>query len=127
MSWMRRYRVSIGAWAIFSIVLGALAPTITMAKEALDGSRSPLIEICTAQGLKTISLEQPAPDEPGLVKHGTGCAFCAAHTLAAVLPDTRLVSPPPSSLRFAVPLCADAVDRLFTWPAHHSRGPPTHA
>ena len=127
------------AWiAIFAMMMGALAPTISRAMgPGADGRY--LIEVCSADGSGWVAvdaaqfvlnagqtpLEGSGEDNLSSFKH---CPFCCLHASlalpsAAATPDfgdhsTRVFAP-----RFFL----DAPWTLFAWSPSHARAPPARA
>lgn len=118
------------AWvALFALVLGALAPTVTQAMVAA-GDRGDWLEVCSVSGMAWIkadtgevSKQQPDGSAPG---NGVSphCPWCTLHggaaglPTAAVQPDlsARLTDLPPAFYR--APLATSI------WAPAHSRAPP---
>lgn len=125
MRWILRWRNWIGSCAIVAIALSALAPLLAVAKAALDNKPVAYTQICTSQGLITVALDASG-GEPESTTHDD-CPFCRIDTNDAPLPDIGLAFAPPLARAFAPPLFFTARDSLFSWPAHHSRGPPAHS
>jgi hypothetical protein len=119
------------AWlACFAILLASLAPSISHALAAVDGSTSLFDEICTASGIKSVKpgdalkskISSPAQNN----LHFEHCPFCSSHANTTGLP---------LSVEFQLPvlighdlrpvLFYQSPRSLFIWAAAQSRAPPS--
>ncbi|MDY7540016.1 DUF2946 domain-containing protein [Undibacterium sp. 5I1] len=130
-TWLKRSRLPL--WiALFAVLLNALAPSISHAIAANNGS-SDFIEICTVSGTQFVKLDRikssaaslntsSAPVKTQLSDH---CPFCIAHAGSfALLPTSQVV-----------PLVIDGHDQfpalfyhspspLISWSTANPRAPP---
>ena len=129
-----RFRIlpnKVSLWiAIFAILMAAVAPSISQALAAQDGSTGSWIEICSSGGSKLVRL---LPD--GQVEHGQpssqstphtgGCPFCGLHSSPALQSQSMLVGLLTTPPAFALPE-AQVKSHLAVrpWPALRSRAPP---
>jgi hypothetical protein len=128
---MKKATRRITAWiACFAVLLFALAPSITQAVNAVKGSGTGWLEICTATGFKTAKVDSgqnpasPAPAEKSA--HFEHCPFCFTHSGAADLPPTAAITLPVVSNEQALPsLFYQSPRPLFTWSTAQSRAPPS--
>jgi len=116
--------------ALFALLLGALAPTIS---HALAKKPSPvMLEICAVDGMRVIDISaQTANGETDNsggshhLLHMEDCPFCriAAHT-PMLLPKDWQFFPLPASAHPYPTLFYQAHDPLFAWAPAQSRAPP---
>lgn len=80
------------AWLALLALLGqALIPGAAMAHTRAGGSRT--VELCTREGLKTITVEAPAPSKPkGFA--GLPCIQCVMACVTAMTPTAPTLSIP---------------------------------
>jgi len=113
--------------ACFAILLNALAPTIAHALSAVHGS-GPAIEICTADGVKYVSLDGSAPLQSPLdavLHHLEHCPFCVGDASAPPLPPAFVVPLALTGGHAIFPsLYYQAPAPLFAWSQSHPRAPP---
>jgi Protein of unknown function (DUF2946) len=91
--------------ALFAIVFASLAPSVSHAVAAQNGSNSFTQEVCSASG-KTISIQvlttkgqqlalefavKSAPKPASMVMHLEHCPFCGGHFSAATLPASNAI------------------------------------
>ncbi|WP_151638601.1 MULTISPECIES: DUF2946 domain-containing protein [Noviherbaspirillum] len=128
-----RYTRLLTAWmALLAILLVALAPSISHAFAAKSPSSPKTVEICTASGVKQVSVPYEGTLKPfSTVKHDQhfeDCPFCRIHsdtpgpvpaTVSAIL--NTVASFPRPFLFYQAPR------PLFTWAPAQSRAPPTHS
>ncbi len=118
------------AWvALFALVLGALAPTVTQAMVAA-GDRGDWLEVCSVSGMVwvqadtgEVSQQQPdgsAPDS-GASPH---CPWCTLHGGAAGLPTAALQPDLPARLTDLPPAFYQAPLATTIWAPAQSRAPP---
>lgn len=129
----RRFHAWIACLALFGLVL---APSISHALARIQGQASLLTQICTPQGMKTVSLAttlagadaaQTAPesDRANPMDH---CPLCGLSAAAPVLPSPEVVIALPLAQATAVPrLFLRAPRPLFVWSAAQPRAPPAGA
>lgn len=124
-----RLRHRVGACALLALMLQALAPGVSFARAAANGTPVVYAEICTSQGLQRL-----VPGDVGAMPAGDAamkddpCPSCVAHAgcfglLATYPPDTGPVSD--RGLAPAPPCPAPGAQ--FARAAHQPRGPPTTA
>jgi hypothetical protein len=117
----------IAAWfAIFAILLAALAPTISHAANAAKGGMS-WIEICTTGGSALIQVPQDqAAGKPAQQSvHLEHCPFCSTHGGHLGLPPANVASLPVAQGQALVPELFHRAPRpLFVWAAGQPRAPP---
>lgn len=126
---MRTLRRPWAVWlALWLVLFGALAPTVSHAMAWAQGDRLPLIEICTSAGPRWMALStpsEPVPGDPASTAALDHCPFC--------MRMADRMAPPPQPL----PLCFVALGHadvpasppLVFLPARvlaaaQSRGPP---
>ncbi len=112
-------------FALFAVLLNALAPTLSYAMAA--GKSMAVVEMCTSFGLKKVLVSQSGDESDTSAAHGIKhCPFClsadqtppplaAASSAAPIPPDTSLAV---ADGRPFVP------DPLLFWSSAHKRGPP---
>jgi hypothetical protein len=115
------------AWLALAAMLGlALLPGVSHAPVFVRGDGPDLAEICTAQGMRTITPDAgsdrtPAPQATG----AADCPFCpqGGHTpgLQQALP--RLAPPEPARCRVPAP-SLQAPRTALAWAAAQPRAPP---
>ena len=120
---------TISSWlAIFALLLGCVAPTLTraMPSGAGDGWRA----ICSSVGIRwvdptgaaTVGKSAPAPSPQQMGEH---CPWCSLHTMALGLPPAPLPALPLLLLGHAVPqLFRAAPHTLHAWSSAQPRAPP---
>lgn len=100
---MRRLRACRAAlWlALAAMLLGAFAPTVSRALAAARSDRAPMVEVCTSEGPRWLSL---APTSANLstadASHGQESAPSLDHCPFCLLVAERLGPPPAASLHF---------------------------
>lgn len=108
--------------AIWAILLGALAPTVSHGVRAWTHSPTPWVEVCSS----TNPDERGGRGLPSGEHAGEHCPFCLLHANDVALPS----SPPPTVLpsqpaRDALPaLFLQAPRTLFAWAPSQARAPP---
>ncbi|MBA4343383.1 MAG: DUF2946 domain-containing protein [Methylibium sp.] len=113
--------------AIMAVLMGALAPSVSMALGGNGANNAAWAEICTSSGFQPAALsgEPAAPDSAHLFEH---CPYCSLHTPTLGLP--------PADLGLALPApAAELLPALFlvgpgqqhNWTVAHPRGPPVAA
>jgi hypothetical protein len=120
-------RQTLHIWiAMLAILFSALAPTVSHALAAGNGSAVAL-EMCTVDGYKVVKAAEPDSGKaPAKAAHGMEhCAFCAAHggsfaltgspSVILVMDIGRDIYPP---LFYAAP------HSLHAWSAANPRAPP---
>jgi hypothetical protein len=124
------------AWvAVWAILLGALAPTLSHAMRAWQHAPVTWVEVCSTTGAKLVAVSldkgvagkaDPQSRLPGSNHAGEHCPFCLMHADdVAVLP-----SPPAPVLTMAFStealpsLFLHAPRTLFAWAPPQARAPP---
>lgn len=107
-------------WALIAYSAVGLAP---LPVPTIDRAE---LEICTAEGLRSIPVGYPSPgrasDRDKTAKH---CAFCALHSTIPLPPaGSPLALPDRSSPTHAVAPHGFAITDLFAGFDHSSRAPP---
>lgn len=118
---------------LFSLWLGALAPTVARAMASSRGDIPSWTEVCTQAGMRSGAAGDARVDaDPSgaigklLLEH---CPACVLHAIDHVAP------PPPASALPVDPRLAHATPERFcsaaatphAWATRHPRGPPTAA
>jgi len=77
------------AWiAMLSVLFSALAPTISHAMAPVVEA-SEEVQVCTAQGMKTVVLAKAPSKSPGSADHlFNHCPYCTTHGNAGSVPPT---------------------------------------
>lgn len=131
-----RFPKRLAAWfAMFAILLAALAPSVSHAVAAAKGDAS-WIEVCTSAGPALVKVAdeqsptpapaQPVPGDQGV--HLEHCPFCFTHAGAFGLPPATLtVLPAAGSAELLPTLFYRAPRPLFAWAAGQPRAPPASA
>ncbi|WP_323144381.1 DUF2946 domain-containing protein [Massilia phyllosphaerae] len=118
------------AWiAMLSVLFGVLAPPMTqaMASASASASGNEEVQICTAEGMKTIVIVQEgsgkrkAPSSECMSKH---CAYCVLHANIPLLPRVAFILPLQPQAGMLPPLFYQSTTPLFAWTVHVPRGPP---
>jgi hypothetical protein len=128
LSMMRnRMMKRLAAWlGCFAILLASLAPSISHALAASNGTSPLWIEICSAQGLK--SVETNKTGDPSSTQHGLhfeDCPFCVTHAGSfSLLPPAGFILPVAGSSSILPDLFYQSPHPLFVWAAAQSRAPP---
>ena len=111
--------------AIVAVLMGALAPSVSMALGGKGANNAAWAEICTSSGFQPVapSGEPAVPDSAHLLfEH---CPYCTLHT--------PTLGMPPAALSFVLPAAAgELLPALFlvgpakphNWTNAHPRGPP---
>jgi hypothetical protein len=114
--------------ASFAILLAALAPSISHAVTAAQGSPNGWMEICTVAGAKLVQIHdgQPAKSNPGEKStHFEHCPFCLNHAVSpSLLPTAEFTIPVIENSAVFPPLFYQASRPLFAWTAAQPRAPP---
>lgn len=118
------------AWiACFAILLASLAPSISHAVAAAQGTPNAWIEICTVDGSKLMMVDAdqnpqaPTPTEKAI--HFEHCPFCLSHAGSFGLPPTADFLMPVVSGDHVLPsLFYQASRPLFAWAVAQPRAPP---
>lgn len=110
--------------AVLSILLAALAPSISFARGSAHGTS--MIEVCTAQGSQWIAADMPADEAPVSKGWSRGhCLLCCGHGVTLGMP--------PADERATLILAFNHVMRdapleaprtLPVWLAAQARAPP---
>ncbi|WP_293776725.1 DUF2946 domain-containing protein [uncultured Oxalicibacterium sp.] len=131
---MTHRRVSLlTVWmALFAILLGTLAPTVSHAL-ANDKVLGVMLEICASDGMRMIDVSKQKADEEHGDSSGTDhllhmedCPFCrvSSHTVS-LLPTSWQFFPLVTATAHYPPLFYRAHRPLFAWASARSRAPPT--
>jgi hypothetical protein len=118
-----RWRCSV--WiALFAILFGALAPTISHAFAA--GSGLPLdAPICTSEGSSLAPTAGAKPSQETMLDGFKHCAYCLTHAGSfALTPQSSTVFAVDAGRDLFPTLFYQAPGRLFPWTAAQSRAPP---
>lgn len=114
--------------ACFAMLVNALAPSISYAMTAASSvPASPMMEICTMGGVRSIAAIAGQPDNqhPGPGDSGAHCPFCLLHGGNLGLPPSGMPVLPVVAGHDSFPhLFYHAPYRLFSWTAANPRGPP---
>jgi hypothetical protein len=112
-----------------ALLLSALAPSISFASSAIQGTQIDFASICTATGLKWVDNQSgevldAAPASGKSAVHAERCEACLMHPLA-VLPvsEAPLCTPAVTITRLPA-LFFQAPRTLFVWSQANPRGPP---
>ena len=117
------------------MLMAALAPAMSRVLPTLSGGRGPVLELCTAAGLKRVALdrEQTAgrpganPDQDDGRRTDLDCPYCSLH-LDRVLPQTGPVSHLQRTPESQGPVIqAPRADPGRAWLSARSRAPPASA
>lgn len=115
------------AWiALLGVLFAALSPTISHAMGAATPAAAMEVEVCTAQGMVVVALDEapdrPAPAPDHMAKH---CPYCAVHGGApALLPAHAFAFPVLARDTSHPPLFYRSATPLFAWSAANPRAPP---
>lgn len=126
---MKILRLSIW-FACFAILMAALAPSISHALAATNGSGTSWVEICSTTGIKAIKVvESTAPGDEfpaETMLHFADCPYCLLHADVPALPHLVSVALPLNADASAFPFLFYQSPRpLFMWAAAQSRAPPS--
>ncbi len=137
---MLRLRKRTAAWlAIFAMLLGALAPTISRAMVPGAGARM-LADVCSVAGVGFAGIDRakaPLSGDAAVDREGEGgpqahspdrCPYCCTHAGVAVAspPATGLLVASPGSVR--LPRLSFVSPRpRHAWSPSHPRAPPVRA
>jgi len=116
--------------AILAMLFGALAPAISHAMASAQGKTSILMEICSANGNKSLlatelDIEKPADSTDSKTAPMQHCFYCVSHggSFALLSDIPPLVIHP--DLSYSLPaLFYHAPHPLFAWAASNPRAPP---
>lgn len=118
------------AWvALFALVLGALAPTVTQAMVA-GGDRADWLQVCSVSGMvwvkaDTGEVRDHQPDSSAPVSDASQhCPWCTLHGGAAGLPVVALHLDLPPRLSDLPPAFYSAPLAATAWAPAQSRAPP---
>ena len=110
--------------ALLAILFSVLAPAFSQAGALPMRTAAPM-EICTMDGIRTMtpdSQDQDAPPAGHLLKH---CSYCFSHSPPATLPPpTALLITSAGGTAPYPPLFYQAAHALFPWTAANPRAPP---
>lgn len=122
-------RRKLNIWiACVAILFNMFAPSISHAISAVNG-KGKLVEICSVNGSKFVSVDQGSPSKPPTDKalhHIEHCPFCATHAGSFVMPvaSTTLFSIVGGHDLFP-PLFYHSPSPLFSWSRANPRAPPS--
>lgn len=120
-----RLRRKLAWWLLAVMLLGALAPTVSRARAAVQDPRGVnWMEVCTPQGMQQVAAQD--------VGHAPASAVVVDHCPLCVLSSDRLTPPSPAFVWIGLPqgppapACFESPLHLTprTW-AVQSRAPPT--
>ncbi len=124
-----RRRHSLALWfALLAMCFGVLAPTVSHALAA-SGS-STWVEVCTAQGMRWVSVADeasagPADASGGPAAHLEHCPACNAGGNGLAPPPAPLLWAPLPALREGLPLRFEQAPRTaHAWQPAQARAPP---
>lgn len=127
---MHKITRKLTAWiACFAILLAALAPSISHAVSAAQGSGAGWLEVCTTAGAKLVQVadaQNPSslPAEKGM--HFEHCPFCSTHAGSVYLPpNADFILPVVSDAPLLPSLYYQSPRPLFIWATAQSRAPPS--
>lgn len=113
-------------FALFAVLLNALAPTLSYAMAA--GKSMAVVEMCTSFGLKKVLVSQSGDESDTSAAHDIKhCPFClsADQTPPAPIDATSAAIVPPHTLLAVIRDPQFVPDPLLFWSATHKRGPPS--
>jgi hypothetical protein len=114
--------------AIVAVLMGALAPSVSMALGGNGANNAVWAEICTSSDFQPLapSGEPSVPDSANhLFEH---CPYCSLHTPTLGLPpvDLSLALPAPAA-ELLPALFLEGPGQQHNWTVAHPRGPPVAA
>ncbi|MFC7297990.1 DUF2946 domain-containing protein [Herminiimonas aquatilis] len=117
------------AWiALFTLLFGSLAPSVSHALKAKSTQDTSWAEICSADGMRSIHVENQSPDSSAPSEHGLhmeDCPFCLNHAGGLGLPPSGTYAMPVTANVSTQPsLFYQSPHPLFIWAAAQSRAPP---
>ncbi len=127
---MKTKILRLSTWfACFAILMAALAPSISHALAATNGSGTSWVEICSTTGIKAVKVvDRTAPGAAvpaETMLHFADCLYCLLHADVPVLPHPVGVALPLNADAPAFPFLFYQSPRpLFLWAAAQSRAPP---
>lgn len=110
--------------AMLAILFSVLAPAFSQAGAVPARAVAPM-EICTMDGIRTMTPDRPDQDAPPaghLLKHCSHC--CSPSPPAALPPPTSLAMTSAGGAEPYPPLFYQAAHALFPWTAAKPRAPP---
>ncbi|HEY8607865.1 MAG TPA: DUF2946 domain-containing protein [Noviherbaspirillum sp.] len=114
--------------AFLAIMLSSLMPTVSHAIQAHRASEAVLHEVCTAEGLRTVSVAHGDAGDHAPAQHqdhGQDCQYCRLQSDSPTLPAPFHATPLPRVDAPSRPrLFYAAPERLFAWVSANPRGPP---
>ena len=110
-------------FAVAALLIQALLPAASLAAESLGSVR---VELCTAEGAKTVILDQDGNTQKGFA--GLPCHDCLGATLAVTTtPELSVVPATYVAQRIALPPTVEVVLRGARAPPRpFGQGPPRH-
>lgn len=124
-------RQRVAAWvALWSLVFGALLPTLSHAVVKAPADGSGWVEVCSVTGMvwvkaTTGNADNPREGDAPNASSMAGCTWCATHAPALGLPPVAAGWLPPADLaRWVPPAFLHAPHPLPVWSSAHSRAPP---
>lgn len=116
----------LASYLLAVMLLAVSAPTISKVL-VMDGSQSPLIEICTTEGVKRISLTDSGlnvqDSSGGQHVHAEECPYCHLQ-LTQFIPPSTLTFLSVKVLAFFPSLFYQAPRSQFAWAPQLARAPP---
>jgi len=130
MKMFRKHRRLIAFIASVVMLLAALAPAISHAMSAGQGGSSLLMEICSANGNKTVQATKldfgkSSDSKDSKQASQQHCSYCITHAQPFALLPPVVALPDHPDLSYALPeLFFRARSPLFAWAAGNPRAPP---
>ncbi len=113
---------------LLSVLALAMLFMAQMAPLWLDAAGPVALQICTAQGLKTITLNNNGPQEEPQPETKNHCPLCMLRTVSMTVPDWQLAPSPVLTDRQAfLPVFRTEAVVSHTNHQYTARGPPTKA
>lgn len=122
-----RRRHHLASWiALAAILLLSLAPTLVRAWHQGSPSPSSLIEVCSAQGTRWVTVSPDDGDKQPAGDHAAQhCPWCAHHATTLGLPPAAFDMSWPSESAHALPAAfLHAPRTLHAWRGTQPRAPP---
>ena len=113
--------------ALFAVLLVSLAPTVSHAIAAANGSNNHWVQVCTGFGIKWVKLDSNGmPQSPApTVSHLDHCPFCSNHIGAIdILPASVPQQPIVLGVESFPDLFLISHRPLFAWASAQPRAPP---
>ena len=116
--------------ALTSILMSALAPTLSQAASIVKHGQGFAMEICTVDGSKMelrIQADSQADSQLDQADQTQPCPYCVAHTSITPTFNTHLKFQAPQSLALLPQLFYQSPRPLAIWLSPPSAAPPTQA